>query len=92
VKSAAPQASQPQEDARHQNMFGGASTAIPSQILAIATSPYVSARGHHVWRAALTLIGDCLYPHGSGVFGHHAIRQIFTLEMSFIHPIFALGG
>jgi hypothetical protein len=72
-------------------MFGGASTAIPSQIFAIATSPYVSAQCD-VWRAALTLIGDCLYPYGSRPFGHHAIRQIFTLEISFIHPIFALGG
>jgi hypothetical protein len=72
-------------------MFGGASTAIPSQIFAIATSPHVSAQGH-VWRAALTLIGDCLYPYGSHPFGRHAIRQIFTLEISFIHPIFALGG
>jgi hypothetical protein len=72
-------------------MFGGASAAIPTQIFAIATSPYVSARGK-VWRAALTLIGDGLYPYGSRAFRHHAIRQIFTLEMSFIHPVLALGG
>jgi len=59
-------------------MFGSANTAIPSQIFAIATSPHVSAQGH-VWRAALTIIGDCLYPYGSRAFRHHAIRQIFTL-------------
>jgi phosphate transport system permease protein len=37
------------------NVFSGANTAIPSQIFANATSPYVGAQGR-AWGAALTLI------------------------------------
>ncbi len=37
------------------NIFSGANTAIPSQIFANATSPYVGAQGR-AWGAALTLI------------------------------------
>jgi phosphate transport system permease protein len=37
------------------NIFSGANTALPSQIFANATSPYVGAQGR-AWGAALTLI------------------------------------
>jgi phosphate transport system permease protein len=37
------------------NIFSGANTAIPAQIFANATSPYVGAQGR-AWGAALTLI------------------------------------
>jgi phosphate transport system permease protein len=41
--------------AANPNIFSGANTAIPSQIFANATSPYVGAQGR-AWGAALTLI------------------------------------
>ena len=41
--------------AANPNIFNGANTAIPSQIFANATSPYVGAQGR-AWGAALTLI------------------------------------